>query len=77
MIITRFQSKRQRGDMMPRVSLRTLVLMLELLVAVLALQYVAMAQPAKADAVWVAADGLVPISASPATAPAPVRQTRA
>ena len=41
---------------MSRVSLRTLVLMLELLVAVVALQYLTMAKPVKADAVWLAAD---------------------
>lgn len=38
---------------MQRVSMRTLVLMLELLVAVVAFQYTA-ARPAKADAVWLA-----------------------
>jgi len=39
-----------------RVSLRTLVLMLELLVAVVGLQIVAAARPTKADAVWLAND---------------------
>ena len=45
---------------MPRVSTRTLILMLELLVAVVALQYVTMAKPVKADAVWVAVDFVAP-----------------
>ena len=48
--------------MMSRVSMRTLVLMLELLVAVVALQYLAMAKPVKADAVWVASDFVAPPS---------------
>jgi hypothetical protein len=38
---------------MQRVSLRTLVLMVQLLVAIMAFQYTA-ARPAKADAVWLA-----------------------
>ena len=50
---------------MQRVSLRTLILMVELLVAIVALQYVALAKPAKADAIWLAGDGLV---AAPAPA---------
>jgi len=41
---------------MQRVSIRTLVLMLELLVAVVALQYVTLVKPARADAVWLARD---------------------
>ncbi len=41
---------------MPRVSVRTLVLMLELLAAVLALQYCTMAEPIQARAIWLAAD---------------------
>ena len=48
---------------MPRVSLRTLILMLELLVAVAALQYLTMAKPVKADAVWLATDFVAPPSA--------------
>ena len=41
---------------MPRVSLRTLILMVELLVAVLALQYLTTAKPAQANVLWLAAD---------------------
>jgi len=42
--------------MTPRVSLRTLILMLELLMAVVALQYLTVAKPTKANAIWLAAD---------------------
>jgi len=42
---------------MPRVSLRTLVLMLELLVAIAAWRYLTMAKPARANTIWLAADG--------------------
>ena len=48
---------------MPRVSLRTLILTLELLVAVVALQYVAATKPAQAGAVWLADDGPATMSA--------------
>jgi len=48
---------------MQRVSMRTLILMLELLTAVVALQYVTLAQPVKADAVWLATDFVAPPSA--------------
>jgi hypothetical protein len=41
--------------MMQRLSVRTLVLMVELLVAVMAFQYTA-GRPVKADAVWLAGD---------------------
>lgn len=41
---------------MQRVSMRTLVLMLELLAAVVAFQYMTAARTAKADAVWLAGD---------------------
>ena len=41
---------------MQRVSVRTLVLMLELLLAVVAWQYLTVAKPAKADAIWLAGD---------------------
>ncbi len=40
--------------MRPQVSLRTLLLMLELLIAVVALQYLAVVKPAQAGAVWLA-----------------------
>ena len=49
-------SEPHRRDTMPRVSLRTLILMLELLVAVVALQYLTVAKPTKANAIWLAAD---------------------
>jgi hypothetical protein len=39
---------------MQRVSMRTLVLMLELLAAVVGFQCITVARPAKADAVWLA-----------------------
>ncbi len=48
---------------MQRASLRTLFLMLELLVAVIALQYVTMTRSVKADALWVATDFVAPPSA--------------
>lgn len=53
---------------MPRVSMRTLVLMLELLVAVVAFQYMAAVRPAKADALWLAGDCIA--LAQPAVEPA-------
>ena len=56
MITTRLQPKQHRGDTMPRVSVRTLILMVELLVAVVAWQYLTAAQPANANALWLAAD---------------------
>jgi hypothetical protein len=43
---------------MQRVSIRTLVLMLELLVAVVGFQRVTATRPLKADAVWVAREGI-------------------
>jgi len=43
---------------MPRVSLRTLILMLELLAAVVSLQYIVATGSAKADAIWLAGDGI-------------------
>jgi hypothetical protein len=48
---------------MQKVSLRTLVLMLELLLAVVALQYMVMAKPARASVVWLAGDGLASAAA--------------
>lgn len=45
-------SERSQGDRVPRVSLRTLILMLELLAAVVVLQYLAAVQPVQADAAW-------------------------
>jgi hypothetical protein len=39
---------------MQRVSIRTLALMVELLIAVAAHQYLSLARPAQADAVWLA-----------------------
>lgn len=43
---------------MPRVSIRTLALMVELLIAVIAVQFLTMPRPASADAVWLAGDCL-------------------
>ena len=43
---------------MPQVSMRTLVLVLELLMAVVAFQYMAAIRTAKADAIWLARDGI-------------------
>jgi len=71
MVITRLPAKLQEGDTMPRVSLRTLTLMLELLVAVLGLQYVALAGRVKADTVWRAADRVAHASAPAARVPGP------
>jgi hypothetical protein len=53
-----------------RVTIRTLVLMLELLAAVVGFQCVTAARPAKADALWLAGNGLVavPSPAEPGTA---------
>jgi len=48
---------------MSRVSVRTLILMLELLVAVAALQYLTLAKPVQADAVWLATDSIAQPSA--------------
>ncbi len=48
---------------MQRVSIRTLVLLLELLIAVIAMQYVTMITPVRAGAVWVATDFVAPDSA--------------
>jgi len=41
---------------MKRVSVRTLVLLVELFAAVLAYQYIAWTPPAKAEAIWLVAD---------------------
>ena len=48
---------------MQRVSFRTLVLLLELLIAVVAMQYVTMVTPVQAGAVWLATDFVAPASA--------------
>jgi hypothetical protein len=67
----------QRSDMMARVSLRTLILMVELLAAVVAWQYCTVGEPIQARAIWLAADCHTASSmrervAGPvATAPAP------
>ncbi len=61
--ITLFQCKQQGSNMTPRVSLRTLILMLELLAAVVALQYVAVGRSACAGAVWLAPQGPPALSA--------------
>jgi hypothetical protein len=64
----------------PRVSVRTLVLMLELLVAVITWQHFAMAEPFQARAIWLAGDchtastmcerAADPVATPPAPAPA-------
>ena len=59
----RFQFELQRSDLTPRVSLRTLILTLELLAAVVALQYLAATRPAQAGAVWLANDRPATMSA--------------
>ncbi len=59
----RFQFELQRSDMAPRVSLRTLILMLELLIAVVALQYLVAIKPARAGAIWLANDRPATMSA--------------
>ena len=56
MTITSFQLERPKGNGRPRVSLRTLILTLELLAAVVALQYLGAGKPAQAGAVWLADD---------------------
>jgi hypothetical protein len=48
---------------MQRVSIRTLVLMLELLMAVVGLQMAVATGSAKADAIWLAGDCIVPAAA--------------
>ena len=65
--ITQLQCKQQRSDMTPRVSPRTLILTLELLGAVVALQYLAAVRTAQAGAVWLTEDG-PPVVSAPAQA---------
>jgi hypothetical protein len=48
---------------MSRVSVRTLILMLELLAAVAAVQYLTRARSVAPDAVWLATDGIAQPSA--------------
>jgi len=70
--------EQKKNAAMPRVSWRTFVLMLELLVAVVAFQYLTMARPAQATTIWLAGDGhtasgMQQCLADPAAAaPAPV-----
>ncbi len=56
MSLMHVHSEQRKNDVTPRVSLRTLILMLELLVAVIAWQYVKMTEPIQARAIWLAAD---------------------
>ena len=56
MSLIHLPSGHKRNAVMPRVSWRTLILMVELLVAVVAFQYLTMAQPAQATAIWLAGD---------------------
>jgi hypothetical protein len=48
---------------MSRVSVRTLILLVELLVALVAFQYLTPAKPVAPDAVWLATDGIAQPSA--------------
>lgn len=59
----RFPFELQRSDRRPGVSVRTLVLMLELLLAVVALQYLVNIRPARAGTVWLADDRPATMSA--------------
>ncbi len=65
----RFQFELPRSDLRPGVSLRTLVLTLELLIAVVALQYLVNIRPARAGAVWLADDRPATMSAPAAVSP--------
>ncbi len=56
MSLIHVHGEQRKSGTTPRVSVRTLVLMLELLVAVVAWQYLTMAKPGRANAIWVAAD---------------------
>ncbi|HNS22088.1 MAG TPA: hypothetical protein PKH24_16410 [Sedimentisphaerales bacterium] len=47
---------------MKRVSIRTLALMVELLLAVVAIQCLSSVRPVKASAVWLAGNGPIPMS---------------
>ncbi len=49
-------SGQKKSDTRSRVSWRTLILMVELLVAVVAFEYLTTAQPAQATAIWLAGD---------------------
>ena len=69
MSVTQRQSEPQESAVTPRVSLRTLVLMLELLVAVVALQYLAALRPGPAGAIWLADDRPATMSAPAAPSP--------
>ncbi|MCL5280129.1 MAG: hypothetical protein M1376_09505 [Planctomycetes bacterium] len=57
MSLMHVHTEQPNSAMTPRVSLRTLILMLELLVAVVACQYVRTAEPIQARAIWLAGDG--------------------
>ena len=56
MSLIHLHCEQHKSGVTPRVSLRTLVLMLELLVAVVAFQQVTMAEPIQARAIWLAGD---------------------
>jgi hypothetical protein len=56
MIATPLPSKQHRGDTTSRMFLRTLILMVELLAAVVTWQHLTTARPAHAHALWPAVD---------------------
>ncbi len=79
MVTTQLLPRQHQAGTMPRVSLRTLLLLVELLVTVVAFQYLTTtAKPAQANALWVAADchtaasiqRRIPDPVAPASAPA-------
>jgi hypothetical protein len=78
MTTTQLLPRQPKGGTMPRVSLRTLILLVELLVTVVAFQYLTTAKPAQAHVLWLAADchtaasiqRRLPDPVAPASAPA-------
>jgi len=56
MSLIHLHSEQRKSGVTTRVSLRTLILMLELLVAVVAWQHVKTAEPIQARAIWLAGD---------------------
>jgi hypothetical protein len=65
-------SEPQKSVPRPRVSLRTLLLMLELLAAVAALQYLTAIRPARAGSVWLAKSRPATTSASTDASASPI-----
>ncbi len=56
MSLIHLHAEQNKSAVTPRVSWRTLVLLLELLVAVVAWRYLAVVTPVQADAIWLAGD---------------------